>query len=209
MSELKIVSSDGKEFSVTFDVAKLSGVWENMIEGIEKKTINLNSNSLFIKKKDVTEVSAPYNADQVHSVQLQKVIDYLEFCKKNPVPPAESQDEISKKKRQDIQSWEKEYVPEEMADLIKLMDAAHWLEVKPLLTILSSKFVDSYILDKRPEQIKEIFSVQGDLTLEADIKLRQDHPWAHLDPEKDFPKPKKEETKPTETKEEVVEEKMQ
>ena len=174
MSTFKLISSDGQEFSIPSELVNISTTLKEMAE-------------------DVTDFGTPFNVDKVNSKTLQKVVEYLVFAHANPVPEVTNTDELSESKRKTIKAWETEFVPKDPADCINLIYAAHWLDLKYLQNFVTGVMVDTYLIDKSPEEIKKTFNIKGNLTPEIEEQLKKDNPWARVT-EEDIPRPEKKET---------------
>ncbi|XP_043707818.1 SKP1-like protein 1A [Telopea speciosissima] len=151
MSSAKVFlkSSDGETFEVDESVVRVSETLKNMIEdGCVDDTITLPN---------------------VNSKILPKVIEY---CKKRV-----THNGSSKKKKEELQKWEAEYLDIDQQVIYELMLAANYLDINRLLDIEPEK-VASMIRGRTREQIWEVFYIKNDFTPAEEEEIRKENPWA-------------------------------
>ena len=142
MAVIKLQSSDGEVFPVNVDVARKSVTIKTMLEelGMEEE------------KDDVVELA------NITAPILKKVIEWSTHHKDDPPLPEENKAKII-----EISSWDADFLKVEQATLFQLILAANYLEIEGLLEV-SCRTVANMIKGKRPEDIRKVFNVKGDLT---------------------------------------------
>lgn len=91
----------------------------------------------------------------------------LEYCKKH-VDTASS-DELEK--------WDAKFVKVDQNTLFDFISAANYLDIKSLLDISCMTTADN-IKDKTTEEIRKIFNIENDYTLEEEEKVHHENSWA-------------------------------
>lgn len=126
----------------------------------------------------------PIPLPNISASQLEKFIQYCEYYsdKENPMTTVDE----ATKRTSEMSTWDKEFCygdasattlsPPQMEALFKLILAANYLDVKPLLD-LGCKAVACLIKGKTPEQLKELFQITRDLTQEEEEILKKENPW--------------------------------
>jgi S-phase kinase-associated protein 1 len=147
---ITLVSKDGRSFSVRREAALLSSLCATALES----------------DADATEV----RMEEVDAQELDRVCTFLEHEASLTAPERLQVDSISKPlksakiyeafdKTDNNEAWRKWYA--DFADLdpenaMKLLCAANYMDVKPLLSFLAAT-VATFIKGKTPEDIKEVF----------------------------------------------------
>ena len=75
-----------------------------------------------------------------------------------------------------IDPWDKEFCKVEQEDLFKLILAANFLDIKPLLE-LGCKTVANMIRGKTPDEIRKTFNIKNDFTPEEEEQIRKENEW--------------------------------
>ena len=147
MSSIKLVSSDGKEFSVQMDIARKSVTIKTMLEDLG---LDDNYNG------------EPVPLPNVNGEILQKVI---EWCTKHRDDAMDAFTGIS---MDEIPEWDEKTFFNEGKDLKMLFDlilAANYLEIKGLLDI-GCKIVAKMIQNcGNAEKIRETFNITPDVSV--------------------------------------------
>lgn len=108
------------------------------------------------------EVTIPLQ--NVKSATFEKVKEYLDFHQTHG-----SADELK--------AWDTTFCSSmEMEPLFQLILAANYLDIKPLLDLLT-KAVADMIKGKKPSEIKELFGVTRAFTLEEEAQVIAENPW--------------------------------
>ncbi|KAI9034161.1 Skp1 family, dimerization domain-containing protein [Hyaloraphidium curvatum] len=158
MPTITLTSSDSVAFTVEREVAERSVLLKNMLE-------------------DVGESDAPIPLPNVSGSILKKVIEYCEHHKGDPLPTAEDDNDDTRKRSDDIEEWDADFVKVENDQLFELILAANYMDIKPLLD-LGCKTVANMIKGKTPEQIREMFNIENDFTPEEEEQIRRENEWA-------------------------------
>jgi S-phase kinase-associated protein 1 len=132
MESVKIVTSDGVDFSLSQDIAAKSGIIARMLQSVE-------DDCLTVPLQDV------------RSDTFERVVAYLE-----------------------TDAFD---APQADEDLLALVVAANFLDVKPLLDTACQEVADR-IKGKSPEDIRKLFGLENTYTPEEEAKVRQANAWA-------------------------------
>ncbi|WCJ37079.1 SKP1-like 12 [Euphorbia peplus] len=77
--------------------------------------------------------------------------------------------------------YDEEFVAKlEDSDLKEILLAVNYLDIKSFLDVLCQAIADR-IKDWSVERVREFFGIANDFTPEEELKIRQDHAWAHED----------------------------
>ena len=162
VEKLTLTSSDGANFSIKLDVARMSQTIKNLIE--DAGTAN------------------PIPLPNVSAATLTKVVEYCNYHHEHPSGPAgvssaNGEEEQQQQKHNDQNAvWDAEYVKMEQQALFELILAANYLDIKPLLD-LTCKTVANMIKGKTPEEIRKTFNIKNDFTPEEEEQLRKENEW--------------------------------
>lgn len=154
--KIKLVSFEGDEFVVNKCTASMSTVILNILEVMtdEEDTIPL-----------------PNIKTQI----LKKVIEYMEYHSLNPAE--EIPKPLSSSNLQEVvSSWDFDFVNTDKETLYELIEAANYLDVKPLLDLTCGK-IASMMKDKTTEEIREEFDIVNDFTREEEKQIREENRW--------------------------------
>jgi S-phase kinase-associated protein 1 len=152
-------SSDGEEFETEEDVA------------IQSQTI------LHMVEDGCADSSIPL--PNVDSTILSKVIEY---CKKHVQAAAATKEAAgaspadSMKNREELKTFDAEFVQVDQATLFHLILAANYLDIKGLFD-LTCQAVADMMKDKTPEQIREMFNIENDFTPAEEAEIRKENQW--------------------------------
>ncbi|KAJ3087775.1 hypothetical protein HK102_010310 [Quaeritorhiza haematococci] len=160
MTKVTLNSQDNQTFTIDKEVAERSMLLKNMLE-------------------DVGESDNAIPLPNVSGKILKKVIDYCIHHKDDPpVPPEEEREAFDQKKRSDdIDEWDGNFIKVDNEELFEIILAANYLDIKPLLD-LGCKTVANMIKGKTPEQIREMFNIENDFTPEEEEQIRRENEWA-------------------------------
>lgn len=152
INNINLISSDNKVFQVNKDIATISNTVENLLEDTECNMIPIPN---------------------INSNTMEKV---LEFAK------IETQrDKNANKNESDRVEFEKGFL--DSLDKIALFDvivAANYLHINSLLDITCQRVTDM-MKKMTPEQIREEFHIENDLTEEELEELKKENQWYELD----------------------------
>ncbi|KAG5458269.1 MAG: S-phase kinase-associated protein 1A-like protein [Olpidium bornovanus] len=152
-------SSDDELFTVSKEVAERSVLIKNMIEDVGESD------------------ESPIPLPNVNSQVLKKVIEYCEHHKSDPMPTGESEEESGRRRSDDIEEWDQNFMKVEQEMLFEIILAANYLDIKPLLDV-GCKTVANIIKGKTPEEIRKTFNIQNDFTPEEEEQIRKENEWA-------------------------------
>ena len=151
-----LISSDDIKFSVPVAVANCSGLVKSMIE-------------------DETDYSDPIPIMGVNAENLTKLIAFCAHFLEEPMP------EIEKPIRSNVFSdivppWYDTFADMDHAALFQLVEAANYMDVKPLLDLICAK-IASMIKDKSVEDIRSTFQIPNLCTPEEEEAFREECKW--------------------------------
>ena len=109
---MKLQSSDGENFEVDVEIAKVFNIIKTMIE------------DLGLDEDDDEPVPLP----NVNGAILRKVIEWATHHKDDPPPPED--DENREKRTDDIDAWDQEFLKVDQGTLFELILAANYLDIK-------------------------------------------------------------------------------
>jgi len=156
-SQIKLITSDDKEFSVDRDIAERSELIKDMLgNGGDKHPILL------------------YN---VCESVLAKV---LEYCEHHRGEPVHTQDDDVPIRTTDITEWDQRFICVDQEMLFEIILAANYLDIKPLLDV-GCKAVANTIKGKTPEEIRKLYNVVNDFTPEEEAQIMRENEWAGKD----------------------------
>lgn len=157
MSFIPLLSSDLIPFSISRAAANCSGLLQCMIED---------------EDADITE---PIPILGVDGTILQKIIEFCEHHVQDPMP--EIKKPIPSGEFQTlVNSWYDSYVDIPHTTLFPLVEAANYMDIKPLMDLACAK-IAHMIKDKSVEQIRETFHLPNDFTPEEEAAFREELRW--------------------------------
>jgi S-phase kinase-associated protein 1 len=152
---IELISKDGQTFVVDADAIFMSQLIKDMVEDNED---------------EVPRIPVP----NVESKVLAKVIEYCEYHHDKPI------EEIEKPLKGNIDDlicdWDKKFLNVEQQELIEIIMASNYLNIKSLLDLSCAK-IASMIKGKNPEQIREMFGIENDFSPEEEEKIREENKW--------------------------------
>ena len=108
------------------------------------------------------------------------MIEYCTHHKDDIQTPNDDEKDVldqNRKRLDDIDEWDSEYIQVENEQLFEIILAANYLDIKPLLD-LGCKTVANMLRGKSPEQIREMFGIENDFTPEEEEQIRRENEWA-------------------------------
>lgn len=153
---VKLVTSDGVEFEVSFEEACYCLTLKNMLE-------------------DICEDGQATPLPEVDAKTFNLLVPYLHFLKKNPeLVPLEDD-----KKKIEIKEEEKNIIdPLEKEELFNLLKAANFLDLKRCVDTCCKTIADM-IKGKTPQEIRDIFGIENDFTPEEEEQIRKENAWCN------------------------------
>jgi S-phase kinase-associated protein 1 len=163
-----VTTSDGQEFTVLRSV-------------LERKSKTLKD--LFAEVKDTSKDVVPLGGD-LSGETFQSVVAWINQHKddKDPEPILESDDAAAIAGKTEpatvvVCDWDKEFFAKlEQAQLFKLLHAANYLDIRPLLDV-ACRTMAEMVIGKTPKQIYELFGVAQELTPEEEEEVKKENPW--------------------------------
>ncbi|KAJ4765033.1 SKP1/ASK1-like protein [Rhynchospora pubera] len=146
---IKLRSSEGEEFAVSEEVAKMSQTICHMIED------------------DCIDGTIPL--PNVNSEILRLVINYCEKHVLEEQPAGES--------TASLKEWDKQFLNVDDGTIFYLILAANYLSIQGLLDLTCKKVADK-MTGKTPEQIRKTFNIKNDYSPEEEEEVRREHQWA-------------------------------
>ncbi|CAM6129366.1 unnamed protein product [Calypogeia fissa] len=127
---------------------------------------------------DIVGTTGDYTAlvlPDVPNEILRKVIDYCtyhaQFKMGSDMNVAITEDEIKE--------WDAAFVSVDHPTLVGLINAAHYMDIQPLLLLMCER-VRQLIIGKTPEEIRATFGIADDLSPEEKEGIRRHNRWAYL-----------------------------
>lgn len=155
MSNIKLESNDGKVFEIKKKIAKVSLTIKNMLDDLndeEDGTIPLSN---------------------VSSDVLEKVIEYCNYYHENSDFITE---DSQYRTEEDLSEWEKKFCDVDQEILFKIILAANYLDIKPLLDLTC--LAVAFIIEKNTvEDIRKKFNIINDFTPEEEEKIMKENEW--------------------------------
>ncbi|KAG6504087.1 SKP1-like protein 1 [Zingiber officinale] len=134
--KITLLSSDGEAFDVDAAVAMVSKTIEHMVEF------------------DCAEDTIP-----LPNVTSRILVKVIEYCQKHVLDdPAKSSND-----KEELKSWDANFVKVDQATLFELMLAANYMNIKGLLDLLCQSVAD-IITGKTTEEIRKAFNIKNDCT---------------------------------------------
>jgi S-phase kinase-associated protein 1 len=118
--------------------------------------------------EDVENLEMPL--PNVHSVILEKVLDFCKQYKDSPMSPIQTPLR-SHKLEELVQDWYAEFVRVPKEQLFELVAAANYMDIKPLLD-LTCLAVSILIKGKSVGELREMFNLSADLSPEEEAEAR-------------------------------------
>ena len=153
-----LVSGDGENFEINNDVAVMSGFIKDMIDTDQPED-------------EVQEFPVP----EVMSKELSKIIEFCNHYIESPMK--EIATPIKSTKMTDIvEEWYSSFVDIEQEDLFKLILAANYMDIQPLLD-LTCCTIASMVKGKTPEEIAEHFHCTREFIPCDEATVRAENKW--------------------------------
>ncbi|XP_078149520.1 protein FAR1-RELATED SEQUENCE 5-like [Carex rostrata] len=103
----------------------------------------------------------------------------IEYCNKHAAAdygnPRKSNEEL--KKLEELNKWDEKFLDIDLASLYEIIMAANYLNIEGLLYLAWKKVLNK-IRGKSPEEIRWIFNIGKEFTLEEEEKIRHENEWA-------------------------------
>jgi len=148
-----LVTSDNEQFVVDKEVVERMGLFRDMVE-----------------------FDQPILLHNICSSVLKKVLEYCEHYRGEPLPTTDDANE-NRKRTDDIDEWDKNFITVDQEMLFEIILAANYLDIKPLLDV-GCKTIANMIKGKTPVEIRRLFNIVNDFTLEEEALLKKENEWA-------------------------------
>lgn len=146
-----ILNIGDKTFDVENDVLEVSGMISSMVE-------------------DLPDATDSVELPNVDAETFELIIEFCKLHKEEPFPKFETYTERIDKNN--IPEKYSKLVDVEFEKLEKLVLAANFLDIKPLLDLVA-KTIALQIRDKSVEEIRELFHIENDFTKEEEDAIRE------------------------------------
>jgi len=151
--DIKLVSKEKKEFSVSKKAAMMSTLIKTTLEG----------------DKETKEVPLFHIEGNI----VAKVIEYMKYHLTTPPRPIEKPLQSTNMKEL-VDKWDAEFCDVDQETMFKLLLAANYMDVKSLLYLMCAK-VASLMKGKTPDQIRKTFNIRSDYTPQEEEEVRKEH----------------------------------
>ncbi|KAJ8328786.1 hypothetical protein BDV3_006515 [Batrachochytrium dendrobatidis] len=159
---ITLLSHDKESYTVEHAIAERSVLLKNMLEDLG----------------DTSDTTIPL--PNVTGRILKKVVEYCTYHKNDPPPPlSESKEdvEVIRRRADNISEWDMQFIKVENDDLLELILAANYMDIKPLLD-LGCMTVANMIKGKTAEEIRTAFNIENDFTPEEEEQIMRENEWA-------------------------------
>jgi S-phase kinase-associated protein 1 len=159
---ISLVSQDDEKFQITYDIAKMSGLLNTILE-------NYDNDQNIDDEIPIMNVKANI---------LSKVIEFIKYYLEEPMKEIEKP-LISSDMSKVVQQWYADFIKVDNQILFELILAANYLDIKPLLD-LTCATTASMIKGKTPNEIAETFGIASTdiiITPEQEAKIREENLW--------------------------------
>ncbi|KAH0552012.1 hypothetical protein KQX54_004145 [Cotesia glomerata] len=157
MAIIKLQSSDGIVFKVDVEILKCSTTIKTMLE-------NLGEN----ESDDEVPIPLPI----INSVIFEKIIQWAIYHI-NDQPFHEENNKGPLLKTDDMCDWDAEFFKMEQGMLLDLIEAANFLDIKPMMETIC-KAIAQKMKKKTTEELRNAFGVENDFTPEEEEKLPEE-----------------------------------
>ncbi|KAJ6588037.1 S-phase kinase-associated protein 1A-like protein [Mycena capillaripes] len=154
-----LVTSDNKQFLTEKDVVERSVVIKDMIEV-------------------VGQLDEPIHLHNVSSSILEKVIEYCEYHRGEPLPTnnSEQSQDGTRNRTTDFSEWDQKFILVDEEMLFEIILAANYLDIKPL-SDLGCKTIADMIKGKTPDEMLKFFNVVNEFTPEEEAMIKMQNEW--------------------------------
>jgi len=140
-------------------------------KGVAEMSVTIKN---MLEDMDGVGSDTPIPLPNVTGKILEKVIEYCKYHLANPTPATEEKKD--EKRTDDIIPWDQDFAKVDQPTLFELIQAANYLDIKPLLD-LGCKTVANMIKGKTPEEIRKTFNIKNDFTPEEEEQVRKENEW--------------------------------
>uniref|UniRef100_A0A914BV64 Skp1-related protein n=1 Tax=Acrobeloides nanus TaxID=290746 RepID=A0A914BV64_9BILA len=158
--DVVITTNDNRNFTVKIGVARVSKTINNMIQDLGESL----------------DLSSGIPLPNVDGPIFEKVLEWCEEHKNAPEIKVEQDPHTRERKWFTMTEWEEEYFRKFLSHLWDLAMAANYLEIPSLYYYTCQKLAER-IKGRTPEQIREMFGIEDDLTEEEKAEIRRTNVW--------------------------------
>ncbi|KAH7693076.1 hypothetical protein AAVH_39894 [Aphelenchoides avenae] len=159
MPTILLQSSDNEIFEVDRSVIRPSITLSVMFQDLDLDT-----------PEAAESLNDPIRLANVSGVILGKVIQWCEHHRNYPVVQIGQRSD-------EIPTWDMQFLNVDQGTLFELVRASNYLDVRGLLDV-SCKMVARMIKDKTPDEIRQKFGIEDDLTPEEKEQIRKENAWS-------------------------------
>lgn len=147
----------------------------------DKFNVNLKSALMSELVKTMFDPELPEDEEQEFTIPnikteiLVKIIDFITYYQENPMTEIEKPLKSSNM-NEIVSEWYVNFVNVEQDILFEILNAANFMDIKPLLDLCCAT-VASMIKGKTPEEIRQHFRIVNDFTPEEETKIREENKW--------------------------------
>lgn len=163
-SQVVLVSGEGEKFVVERRIAERSLLLKNYLNDMHDSVLD--------DSDEDEDVVMPI--PNVRSSVLQKVIEWAEHHRESTFP---DEDDDDSRKSAPMDSWDREFLKVDQEMLYEIIQAANYLNIKPLLDA-GCKVVAEMIRGRSAEEIRRTFNIVNDFTPEEEAAIRRENEWA-------------------------------
>nr|QBK89807.1 MAG: Skp1 family protein [Pithovirus LCPAC101] len=135
--------------------------------------------------EDAGKEGTPILLGAVSHSNLLKVIEFCEYHHLNDPKTTgekekgeEKEEEDEKKKEKvEISPWDKKFCEMPQSELFSLINAANFLDVKPLISITCKTVANIIKGSKSVVELRKLFHIKNDYTEEEEDKIRKENEW--------------------------------
>ena len=139
-SSIVLLSSDLRQLIMDKKSAKLSKFIKNFIEDFPNEVIHFQE------------------IDYDTLLQIKEYLDYHKDNKPKKIPkPLPNKDF-----KEIIEEWDYNYIDKDSTVIFKIMEAANFMDIKPLLNLTCAK-ISSLIKGKNPDEIRRTLGMEDDI----------------------------------------------
>jgi len=106
---------------------------------------------------------------------LEKVVEFLVKHMDDPmreiIKPLQTTDMKSL-----VGEWDANFMDMEVDRLLDLTLAANFLDIPTLLDLSLAK-IATMVKDRNPDEVKQIFKIEGDISPDEERQIREENPW--------------------------------
>lgn len=163
-SQVVLVSGEGEKFTVDRKIAERSLLLKNYLSDMHDSVVD--------DSDEDEDVVMPI--PNVRSSVLQKVIEWAEHHRDSTFP---DEDDDDSRKSAPMDAWDREFLKVDQEMLYEIIQAANYLNIKPLLDA-GCKVVAEMIRGRSADEIRRTFNIVNDFTPEEEAAIRRENEWA-------------------------------